>query len=483
MSSQATGTAGRARLDDLQTRHSASLCSELKLFESRSGHHLYVVDGSRVYDLAPQETMHLEQVEELGAVPGNRAEIQALLCELGLSGPAVQRHIRVGPIEPPKVTALSLNVAQACNMGCRYCYADEGKFGGRARTMSDVVARASVDQLFAEADTDARLVLGFMGGEPLIARDLVHQTARYAWDKAQHLGREIGFSMTTNATLLGEDDARLFHELPFTLSVSMDGPHELHRSLRPMRNGGDSYRGALTALEVMARIGRPRQLAARATVTTETGRLLPLLEHLIDLGFDDVSFSALMVSPNPGLAFVKSDFDRHLDYMIECGEKAVTEIKAGRPYPFGNLEAALREIHRGTHRPLPCGAGAGYLSVNAEGDLYACHRLIDDPAFVMGDVFTGPDLKARRRHLSSSHVDLMEPCNGCWARYLCGGGCYHEVAARGRLGCNYIRGWLEFCLKAYVELSTHVATEVSTDRGGRTPAASRDQEIFHQMPF
>lgn len=47
----------------------------------------------------------------------------------------------------------------------------------------------------------------------------------------------------------------------------------------------------------------------------------------------------------------------------------------------------------------------------------------------------------------------MAPCNGCWARYLCGGGCYQEVAKRGRVGCDYIRGWLAFCLASYAELS------------------------------
>jgi uncharacterized protein len=182
----------------------------------------------------------------------------------------------------------------------------------------------------------------------------------------------------------------------------------------------------------------------------------PVLDHIIDLGFDDVGLSALLVSPDPSLSFTATDFDRHLAYMIECGERAISQINAGRPYPFANLETALQEIHRGTHRPLPCGAGAGYLSVNAEGRIYACHRLIDDPNFAMGDVYTGTDIPARRHILDRSHVDLMQPCNRCWARYLCGGGCHHEVKARGRFGCDYIRGWLEFCLAAYVELSTRV---------------------------
>jgi uncharacterized protein len=89
----------------------------------------------------------------------------------------------------------------------------------------------------------------------------------------------------------------------------------------------------------------------------------------------------------------------------------------------------------------------------SDGDLFACHRLVDDPGFAMGSVQAGPDDQARAAHLARSHVDRTAPCRSCWARYPCGGGCYHEVSRRGRPGCDYIRGWLEFCLRAYVELS------------------------------
>jgi uncharacterized protein len=139
--------------------------------------------------------------------------------------------------------------------------------------------------------------------------------------------------------------------------------------------------------------------------------------------------------------------------MLVCGRKALAELKAGRAFPFSNFLTAMEQIHRGSHRPYPCGAGAGYLSASAEGNLYACHRLVDDPAFAMGSVSSGSDVVARARHLTSNHVDRMQPCSTCWARYLCGGGCYHEVSRRGRPGCDFIRGWLEFCLGAYAELS------------------------------
>jgi uncharacterized protein len=117
----------------------------------------------------------------------------------------------------------------------------------------------------------------------------------------------------------------------------------------------------------------------------------------------------------------------------------------------------LREIGRGTHRPYPCGAGAGYFGVSAEGTLSACHRFVGDEAAEMGSVQTGVDRSRQVRWLTDRHVHRQAPCGSCWARYLCGGGCHHEVIHRGRPACDYIRGWLHYCLGAYLRLSATAA--------------------------
>jgi uncharacterized protein len=349
--------------------------------------------------------------------------------------------------------ALSLTVAQACNMGCGYCYADEGRFGGKARLMSLEVATAAVDRLIAESKPGSDIVLGFMGGEPLLNRTVVHGATRYAERAAAAAGKRIRFSMTTNGTLIAPEDAALFAEHRFSVAVSIDGDRAGNDRQRPMHDGSGSYERIVKGLAVMERHGRPHHLSARLTVTPRSGALAPALDHIIGLGFDSAGFAAVLDAPDPSLAFGRQDFARFLDEMIACGGIALRHLMAGRSYPFANFETALNEIHRGTHRPYPCGAGAAYLSASAEGGLYACHRLVDAPEFRMGDVKTGSDKRQRAAHLARSRVDLMEPCNGCWARYLCGGGCYQEVAKRGRIGCDYIRGWLSFCLKSYAELS------------------------------
>jgi uncharacterized protein len=160
----------------------------------------------------------------------------------------------------------------------------------------------------------------------------------------------------------------------------------------------------------------------------------------------------MLASPNGKGEMDSRELAVLLEGMKACGRAFEAAVIRGTRYPFLNLMNAMKEIHRGTHRPLPCGAGNSYFGVSAEGKLFACHRFVEDPAAEFGDIHTGVDADRQQRWLASRHVDQQSPCRTCWARYLCGGGCHHEVLRRGRPACDYIRGWLEYCLAAYVRV-------------------------------
>jgi len=223
-------------------------------------------------------------------------------------------------------------------MGCSYCYADEGKFGKRARMMSLDVARSAVDRLMLEAAPRADLLVGFMGGEPFLHRALLREIVPYASAQARRSGHTVRFSVTTNATLLTDDDVRLLADHDFQVAVSIDGPKALNDAQRPLNGGGSAYDRVLAALERFDRLGRPRHLSARATVTPAGGPLLAILDHLVALGFDSVGLSPVLVSPDPRLGFTSADFGRFRDHMIDCGTKAKRAILARERYPFSNFE-------------------------------------------------------------------------------------------------------------------------------------------------
>ena len=425
---------------------SAARVAHGHLVETVLGRHLFVADGSRLFDV---EAGLFGQFHDAWA-EGHADAFDALLQQSGLGGPPL---IDDTPLAPPTTYALSLAVAQKCNLGCTYCYAQQGEFGGAAKNMALADAERAVDLLVDGAPPGARLNLAFLGGEPLVNRPVVQAATRRAVERAERRGVAITFSITTNGTLLTEADADFFETHGFAVTVSLDGPRAAHDALRPYKNGRGSFDTVMRRLEPLLLRQRRMQVSARVTVTPSNLELRRTLDEFIGAGFHNVGFSPMLAAPNGTGEMQADDLEIMLGEMIDCGQAYERHVLAGRRYPFANMMNAMRELQRGTHRPYPCGAGAGYLGVSADGDLAACHRFVGDEEGAMGSLAAGIDRERQADWLAKRHVHRQEPCRSCWARYLCGGGCHHEVIRRGRPACDYIRGWLHYCLGAYLRLS------------------------------
>ena len=416
------------------------------LLRTPQGGHLFLADGSRLYDA---DEALVAAFEDAMAREGEGA-VEELLVRLGLDG---RPMIDDRPPDPPRLYALSLAVAQKCNLGCSYCYAEQGGFGGAPKNMSEADAARAVDLLVGDAPEGGRISLAFLGGEPLVNRAVIRATTRHAVARAAEKGLRVAFSITTNGTLLTEEDGAFFEEHGFAVTISLDGPRATHDRLRPFAGGGGSYDRIMARVRPLIAMQGRMQVSARVTVTPANLGLRETLDAFVAEGFHSVGFSPMLAAPGGRGEMQAEDLAVMLEGMIDCGRAFEAQMLAGRRYPFLNMLNALREIGRGTHRPYPCGAGAGYLGVSADGELAACHRFVGDEAGAMGTLDGGLDGARRAAWLAGRHVHTQSPCRDCWARYLCGGGCHHEVIARGRPACDYIRGWLDYCLGAYLRLS------------------------------
>jgi uncharacterized protein len=443
---QAAQSAAAARL---AAHSSRPRLREAHWIEGEWGAQLLVVNGSRLYQVPPPLVDDFRAVFEA-------ADAGGLTRLLSVHDLQAERYIDDVPLVAPPAHALSLAVAQKCNLGCTYCYAGQGEFGGKARNMDEIVARQSVDWLLDQAAPGGKVNLAFMGGEPLANRAVLQSITRYATERAATRGVDCHFSLTTNGTLLTEADADFFEAHGFAVTVSLDGAPEQHNRLRAFKGGKGSFEQIVERLQPLLLQQRRMQVSCRVTVTPFNLDLPRILDRFIGMGFHSVGFSPLLRAVNGRAEMGQDELAEMLEAMIACGlafEQAVVE---GRRYPFMNMVSALKELQRGSHRPYPCGAGAGYFGVSAEGQLSACHRFVGDEAGAMGDLASGVDRQRQALWLAERHVHRQSPCSDCWARYLCGGGCHHEVLARGRGACDYIRGWLHYTLGAHRRLAQAV---------------------------
>jgi uncharacterized protein len=396
---------------------------------------VFAVEGSRLFAVTP---------DFFEALAGNdEAVIQQML---GTVPAATEQRSR--RLEPP--AALSLNIAQTCNVSCSYCYAGEGRFGSKAAMMSREIAEEAARQLIENAAAPT-ISVGFIGGEPFLNRAVLHSTVKYAKAAAAARRKKIRFSVTTNATLLNEADIALLRDHQFAVSVSLDGGALRNDSLRRLR-GGSSFAVAMQALRPLLANPGGARIAARSTITRQDLAVAERVEELTACGFAEVGVSPVRSSPDPSLALRGEDWDVFRREMVRAAEAQRARLLRGETPTFSNLATALKQLHAGYCKPLPCGSAASYISLSARGEYFTCHRTIDDRRFALGSLETGVSDSARQEFLRARHVDLQEPCASCWARYLCGGGCHAEVLSAGRSGCDFIRGWLEYCIRLYDEM-------------------------------
>jgi uncharacterized protein len=434
--------------------------ADFYLFSTDAGAHVLLVDGSQIFKISDELARGLAAAAAQGA-----AAVRTTLAESGLG---LRQFIGDTPLDDPPLRALSLAVAERCNLGCTYCYAEGGSFGGTSREMSWDVAEASVRRLFCDVAPGERVNLAFLGGEPLVNRAVIRRATELAVEIAGERKVGIGFSITTNGTLVTPEDSEFFERYGFAVTISLDGVGEVHDRQRPAKGGRGSYERIIARVRPLLSQQRTMQVSARVTVTPANLGLRATLDHFIGLGFRSVGFSPMLSAPSGRGEMQAPDLQVLLDEMIACGREFERRVAAGEAYPFANMTTALEEIHRGTHRPYPCGAGAGYFGVSATGGLFACHRFVEDDARAMGNVSEGVDRERQRPWLAERAVDRQEPCRSCWARYLCGGGCHYEVIHRGRPACDYIRGWLDYALGAYVRLSELQPDFFRASAGART---------------
>lgn len=126
---------------------------------------------------------------------------------------------------------------EACNFRCTYCYETfENK-----KMPRHVVAgiKSLIDR--REKDLD-ELDIGWFGGEPLLALDVVTDICRHALDAAKTGGFTFRSGMTTNGYLL--DQKRflkcLDHNIGF-YQISLDGKPDGHNASRKLASGGETF--------------------------------------------------------------------------------------------------------------------------------------------------------------------------------------------------------------------------------------------------
>jgi uncharacterized protein len=383
--------------------------------------------------------------------------IKADVLSLKEQGLLYKEEVKTYPVKSNEIKALCIHICHDCNLRCRYCFADEGAYHSKREFMSEETAKKAIDFLLKNSGNRKVLEVDFFGGEPLMCLQTIKNVVYYAKEEAAKLGKRFLFTTTTNALLLDDDAIKFFNEEMENVVLSLDGRKEVHDAIRKTVNGKGSFDLVIDHIKKFVKSRGNKSYYVRGTFTSKNLDFAKDVIFMAENGFDSISVEPvvteiddLAIKPEH-LPAIKAEYKNLCDQYLD-------KYKKGEGFNFFHFNVDLEGGPCLSKRVSACGAGNEYFSVVPNGDIYPCHQFAGDSKFLMGNVYEGKINPEIRNQFASSCLFTRKKCEGCFAKFICSGGCsannYHftgDIETPYEITCEM--------MKKRVECAMHVLAE------------------------
>ncbi len=389
----------------------------------RAGEHvLYDVVADRYVGLDDAGLAAVDRWRDAPPAPGSEGEAAEALAGMGFvvhDDAADAERLRgalAGAASGMAGTAyVTLMPTLACDLSCSYCIQKDHETKGHMRPEVEEAALAWIERAL-EGSGAGRLVVHYIGGEPLTRKDYVLRTARRLAARCRAQGRTFSWELTTNGVSLDLPFARALAAVaPGSIKVTIDGDRETHDEVRVFRDGRGSFDRVFLAMAAVARECPEIQVRVGGNFLAGQERSFErLLDRMVTEGLagrvESVRFKPVVADGGCGAACGAGGADT----LVQLGRATVARGLAPR------MPGSIDEV-------VPCELHwERSWVIDPAGLVYKCLAVAGRPELAIGDVRGGalrPDPLTARRP--------WESCGDCPFVPVCLGGCLGGRAATG----------------------------------------------------
>ena len=325
----------------------------------------------------------------------------------------------------PEPTYLTLFLTTKCNLRCKYCYA---KAGDKPPKSMDIgIAKRGIDFIVCNAikKNKSLFQLAFHGGgEPTINWKVLTLSKEYAQNKAKKHGLGLKTYSATNG-VLSDLQIEWFLKNLNGCTVSFDGLPEIHDNYRLRPGGQGSSEQVMHTIRCFDDANFDYQL--RITVVKEQiARLIESIEFICAFFHP----KRILVEPAYQLGRWKnapsSESYKFIEYFRKARETA-SQHKIDLFFSEARIDTLTNHF---------CGISQDNFSLSPEGNVSGCYEVFSEDDEWAKTFFYGKksnncegysfNLKILN-HLRKQIIQYREYCRECFAKWNCGGGCYHKA--------------------------------------------------------
>ncbi|SHK27108.1 uncharacterized protein SAMN02745163_03536 [Clostridium cavendishii DSM 21758] len=335
-----------------------------------------------------------------------------------------------------KISMLDFQVTQQCNFRCEYC-SYSGAYENRVHSnkrMTFELAKKGVDFLIEHSVEQKHVYVGFYGGEPLIEFELIKKIIEYI--KKNAYGKDVRYTLTTNATLLNEEIIDFLYKNDFTMTISLDGPKEVHDKSRKFAlNSCGTFDKVIEKIKLIKQVHPEfmEKISFNAVVDPmkDISCVCKFFDNYETVKEAMVIYSEISENYTKKETSVDEKYYQNINYeyfklllskLNKFDEKRTSKLVRKR---FLDLETTYRYLRptekllKYMHHAGPCIPGAQRLFLNADGDFYPCERVSEtSEAVKIGNIENGLDTNKVLNILNIGKIS-EENCKNCWAIRFC----------------------------------------------------------------
>lgn len=282
-------------------------------------------------------------------------------------------------------------VSNHCNLACPFCAYDKRLGLPRAQADPAEVARF-IDLLGAwRRTTGRRVLLSWLGGEPLL------WTPRVALD-ARAVQQGIDLSLTTNGTRLGSPQVRAELVRRYReVTISIDGMADFHDAMRGWRGAFDKLAHSVPALAAERQAaGAPLKVRANIVLMRDNvAGFAGLCRTLADWGVDEISFNQLGGRDRPEFYPDHRLRAEDVAHLVEEIPRLRAELGQAGTTLVGGAAYLARFADTVAGRPLPitdCRVAESFLFIDEAGRVAPCSFAPEHFGISVNDLGSPADL-------------------------------------------------------------------------------------------
>ena len=322
------------------------------------------------------------------------------------------------------IKAVCLNIIHACNLRCKYCFADEGEYNGHKGKMSLETAKKAIDYVVKRSGPRKNIEIDLFGGEPTMMMDTIKEIIAYARENEAKWNKRIRFTMTTNATLLTDEMMDYMDKELENIILSIDGRKEVNDKVRIRFDGKGSYDQILPNIKKMvAKRDKTKAHTVRGTFTRENLDFNEDVKMMVDEGFREISIEPVVLEDGHPLALRKEDLPKIFESYDKLYDELVQKKAEGKEFNFYHFKVDLNGGPCVYKRISGCGAGFEYVAITPQGEVYPCHQFVGKEEYKLGSIYDDSYNADLGMSFKKAHIYNKPKCRNCWARFYCSGGC------------------------------------------------------------